>query len=539
MTNRVTDVLIIGSGISAVGAALGLSPHGLIPEILDVGHEAALTESVKENFYDLGEARDVFELMIGNEFEGTQNLRHGVKYLPAKLVAPRFRFVCDGAAELAPLEEQGFSSVQSFAKGGLGNAWGAGVYRYTERDLRGFPLSVSDLDPFYNELTEEIGISGISDDLSPYFGSEYALQPPLRLSLNSQRIFRTYEKKRKWFLNQGVHVGRPRLAILSQDKNGRHAHRYQNLEFWQPHLPEIYSPAYTLDRLIQSKKVVYNKGFLVHSICQTEGCLHVSARELESGKERIFAAKRVVLAAGAIGSAKILLRSFGDFETELPLHDNPGVQLPLVLPGRMGAPLERESSGLTQLNMVFDQGWGTEPLDYALQSSLLDISSPARAEFFGRFPLRASANLSLMSLLLPAMMVNYLFLPSDAHGPARLRLKPSGEIQIRGEEVHIERKIVDRLVRVMRTMGALSHRALAVHVPNGGGIHYAGTLAMSSAPKTRYQSLPTGELPSFPGVYVADGSALPTLPAKNHSFTLMANAMRVGNLIGHGFHGVG
>ncbi len=49
------------------------------------------------------------------------------------------RFITEHAAKLSPMRAHNFDAVMSFALGGLANAWGAGLYRYNEEDLRGLP----------------------------------------------------------------------------------------------------------------------------------------------------------------------------------------------------------------------------------------------------------------------------------------------------------------------------------------------------------------------------------------------------------------
>ena len=60
----------------------------------------------------------------------------------------------------------------------------------------------------------------------------------------------------------------------------------------------------------------------------------------------------------------------------------------------------------------------------------------------------------------------------------------------------------------------------------GASVHYAGTLPMSDRPRPGTVS-PDCRSHDFENLYVVDGSTFPFLPAKNITFTLMANAARV------------
>ena len=51
-------------------------------------------------------------------------------------------------------------------------------------------------------------------------------------------------------------------------------------------------------------------------------------------------------------------------------------------------------------------------------------------------------------------------------------------------------------------------------------------MPMSTTPGD-FTCAPDGRSHRFPNLYIVDGANLPWLPAKNHTFTLMANASRM------------
>src|SRR5262249_40040319 len=87
------------------------------------------------------------------------------------------------------------------------------------------------------------------------------------------------------------------------------------------------------------------------------------------------------------------------------------------------------------------------------------------------------------------------------------------------------RHVTRRLRSIFRTLGAwpLPGTTLA---PPGVDVHYAGPLAMGHDGAHGTSAL--GELRAAPGLYVVDGAALPTLPSKHVTLTIMANADRIG-----------
>lgn len=517
------DVLIIGSGVSGVAAALRFVDRGIVPCILDVGIEERSSVQIHENFYSFRRTRDCFQTMIGDNFEGLRNLDRKMNPVPTKLSAPGMKFVIENATELSPVNEAGFRLIQSFAQGGFANAWGAGLYRYRDRDLRDFPIHEADLTPYYDRLTKEIGICGENDDLEPYFGRDDLLQKPLRLSVNASKILKNYHKNKENLNRIGVYVGRPRLGVLSLEKGGRTPCDYSSLEFWRPDLPYIYSPVHTLRRLIGEQKVKYNKGFFVRSWTRGAKGMVVQAESLEQKETSFFRCKKLVLAAGAVNSARLVLESNKDYRTRLTLLDNPALQFPFVLPARIGASLEVDAFGLTQLNLVYD----LKIQNLLLQGSILEMTSPARAEFFMHFPLAAHDNLRFIRYLLPAMVVMQLFFPVDRANGASLSLNETGELEVHGNAHHFEKGIIKNILKLCRRLGLYAVPSRIVEVPSGHSIHYAGTLPMTTFPNKNYTCSKFGELYGEPDVHVVDGSLFPNLPAKNFSFATMANAMRI------------
>ena len=184
------EFIVVGSGAAGVAAALELVRRGVRPLLLDVGHtnQAALPP-VHGNLYDYRRRRDSFDLHIGPDLGG---LASALRAEPgvAKLNAPNMAFVTSDAERLAPLEQTHFQAVQSFAAGGLGNAWGAGLYRWVDSDLADFPVALAQLQPYFDLLTREIGISGQDDDLTRFFGDPAGLLPPLTLSHNARLAHR-------------------------------------------------------------------------------------------------------------------------------------------------------------------------------------------------------------------------------------------------------------------------------------------------------------------------------------------------------------
>ena len=98
------DVVIVGSGVSGVAAALRFSDKGVVPCLVDVGLKPPPLPAIAENFYAYRNNHDSFGLMIGDNFEGLVDLGKKGPSAPVKLTSPLLRFVTAHAQEYSPLE---------------------------------------------------------------------------------------------------------------------------------------------------------------------------------------------------------------------------------------------------------------------------------------------------------------------------------------------------------------------------------------------------------------------------------------------------
>ena len=254
----VYDAIVVGSGAAGTFAALGLS--GTKTVVIDAGLRFGEATSLDGNLYDLRKRQSLFAETVGTRFESLAWI-DGPELSP-KVKSPLMRPVFARPLNAPDVVSDDFVPLLSYAAGGLANAWGAQVYRFDDADLRGFPLRAADLDPFYDEITEHIGISGTEDDLARFHGSARGLQPPLKLSAVGQEILGRYRRRAEDFQRQGIYLGHPRLAVLTCDHAGRGACTYDNLEFFRPRLPAVFTPAFTLEDLVRRGEVEYRPGYL-------------------------------------------------------------------------------------------------------------------------------------------------------------------------------------------------------------------------------------------------------------------------------------
>jgi choline dehydrogenase-like flavoprotein len=195
--------------------------------------------------------------------------------------------------------------------------------------------------------------------------------------------------------------------------------------------------------------------------------------------------------------------------------------IPLFRLSRIGAPLEIHDSALGQLNVIY-QGPNSPEL---LQGTIYGTTGPLRSDVLFQFPLSIWANLTWARYLSPAMALLMLFYPGAGASSNYIRLKPDGTLEINYEWK--SNQIAERrLIQAFRRIGYLSAAALCQYPEMGSSLHYAGTLPMKSN-AGRYQTGADGRLYGTKAVYIVDGACFSELPAKNLTFTIMANALRI------------
>jgi choline dehydrogenase-like flavoprotein len=514
------EVIIVGSGPAGVSAALELRDRNLL--ILDVGFRApALPHELKQNLYDLKKStEDLSTVLLGEKFESLNNVVS--TFLTPKLKGPLLRFVTRDWRQLSPIDSSEFEGLLSFAAGGLSNAWGSGVYRFNDRELKNFPIKAFDLDPFYDRLTSEIGISGCDDDLTPFFGSTQGLLPPIELDRLSSEVLKRYSKRRRLISQAGIYIGKPRVALLTKALGERQAYDYHGLEFFKPNIPAVYNASYTLRELEKQSNITYRSGFLVQRYEETSEGVRVLARNINTNITEEFFARKLVLAAGTISTSKIVLSSYDDNSTRLPLLDNAISFVPFIAPRFIGSSQERRFFAGVQLNVVYDK----DEIDAPIQGSFYGPTGILRSDLLLDLPLSIKGNLTAVKYLTPALGVLQLFYPDAPNANNYLKLNSNGALEIRYQKKAFGR-IEKHFISTFRKLALFSLSSLCKYPAPGNSYHYAGTLPMKTQPQNRYETSVNGRLFGLKHVFVVDAANFPFLPSKNHTFTIMANSMRI------------
>ena len=524
------DVIVVGSGASAVHAAWASAEAGLRVVMLDVGSRDDENPPAKDFLTLRRTDPRQHRYFLGDEFEGVP---FGPVRVGAQLTPPR-QFITRDADRLTPLATD-LHVMQSLALGGLAAGWGASTVPFSDRDLAGWPIRRRDLQPHYDAVAARIGICGTNrDDLAEFLGPVRGMLPPAKPDSNARTIFRRYRRQRDSLNRRGFFMGVPRLALATREFRGRGPVAYHDMEFWSDADRSVYRPRYTVEELQRFPNFEYRDKRLVERFIEKEGRSHVgvACTNLSTGAIEQLTARRLIIAAGALGTARIVLRSLNRYDEPVPFVCNPYTYFPCLNAGRLGQRSIDRRHSLTQLLMVFDPGAeGGE----ALQPQLYSYRSLLLFKLVKESPLPVRESIRLMRLLEEYFVIVGVFHEDRprAEQVAILRRGDAGDrLELRGPaDPERERSRIaqeKRLLPCLRRVGCWPLRRIDPGF--GSSIHYGGTFPMAEdgGPLT---TTPGGKLRAAPLVTLADGATFPHLPAKGLTFTLMANANRIGEIV--------
>ncbi len=525
------DIIVVGSGASAVQAAWPLVQKGHRVRMLDAGrNEERYTGLIPEKDFETIRHTDEAQhrYFLGDEFEG---IPFGSVRVGAQLTPPR-AYIAKGPP--SPAMAGLFQAMETMAVGGLAAGWGAATPPYTDDDMDGWPISRRDLQPYYESVGNRVGICGESDDdLAAFFGPSPYLLPAPRPDSNARKILHEYRRRRRELNRRGFYLGTPRLAMATRRFRGRGPLRYFDMEFWADKDRAVYRPVYTLDELKRYSNFEYIPGRLVLSFENKQGGgVSVDSIRLE-GRERLReSCDRLVLAAGNLGTARLALHSLREYDVDVPLLSNPYTYYPCLVWKRLGRATRNRRHSLTQLMIYFNQ-----PGLPLAQAQIYSYRSLLTFKLAKEAPLATRESIQLMRMLQPSFIIVGIHHEDRPAEGKTLTLRPPQEgetpsafIEYRHEETERERIYTTekRLMRCLRKLGCLPLRR--IDPGYGSSIHYGGSLPMSEEERP-LTTRTDGSLRGTEGVYIADASTFPHLPAKGLTFTAMANAERIGEAV--------
>lgn len=525
--------LVVGSGATGVHVAQTLLERGQMVELVDVGFERPPAPHPDADFSQLKELMDDPErYFLGNEGSA-------VVY-PAPDAKPYGFPPSKGYVFRRPREvsivERGFSPMVSYARGGLAEAWTGGSYELRDEELADFPFDGAALRPHYATVARRIGVTGVDDDLRRFSPFTASYLDPLPMDAHSAWLYARYERRRAALNSAGFHLGRSRVAVLSRDMGARRACGELGRCLWGCPRGSLYTPSLTLTDLLAHPGFTYRPGLFVRRVLTAAGprAIGVVAVPVAGGAEIELRAERVILAAGALATTQLYLQTLaalGHRDVALAgLMDNRHVMVPFVNLRRLGQDVQLASYQFHMLALAIDTGdWRTD-----VHGQVSALKAAAVHPIVHSLPFDLRTSLRVFRRMRAALGVANIWLSDTrrSENVARLEIGEGGLARLVLEYGDDSRDLPathDAIARTRAALGALgcvSPGAMVKILPRGSSVHYAGTIPMGDA-EDEHTTRADGSVRGFDGLYVADGAGFPWLPAKNVTFTLMANATRI------------
>lgn len=530
MLEKTFEYIVIGSGPSGAMAAQTLCEAGAEVAMIDVGQMPSpeLSYPPENDFLTLRRNDpSQQQYFIGKSFEAVpdERVKTGAQLTPAR------KYMIEQVEHWLPLQSDNFFPMESLACGGLGVGWGLGTYVYSDEELQLAGLTSEEMRPAYQTIADRIGISAPNDSFREFVVQHLNhLQPPLKPDNSIQKLIEKYQKKKEYFQQKGFYMGLPAMALLSQNKETRKPTAYRDMDFYDDLGYSAWRPWMTIQKLQTNyQHFNYLNNNLAISFKEVENEVEVHCIDVRTKQKVIWKGKNVLLSAGALGSARIALRSLP--VDSLPLLCNPYTYLTCLHISMLGKPLSNRKTSMAQAMALYIPGNNQKEIVslafYTYRSLLL-------FKLIKETPLNHADGLRIMNRLQSAFVITGIHHP-DFHSPfKKLSLQafsssPTGDrlcadYQLTEDEKH---RIIKHEKKVRSLLRQIDCFPLKRIDPGAGSsIHYAGTLPVSVESKpgtTRGDGLIHG----CQKVWIADASSFSFLPAKGITLSLMANAHRV------------
>ncbi|MGH7980625.1 MAG: GMC oxidoreductase, partial [Limisphaerales bacterium] len=417
----------------------------------------------------------------------------------------------------------------SLGFGGLSNVWGAAMLPLRDDDLADWPIKNNSLAEHYRAVAEMAGLAGRHDGLEDAFPLHAQNPPSLRPSRQAARFLAGLERRRETLRARGWLFGQSRLAVRAADSPRGIGCVYCGYCMTGCVYGCIYNSAHTVRELQRRENFQYQGDVIVSRLREQPDSIAIDGFQRLTGEPLSFKAERVYLAAGVIPTARIMLRSQEAFDRALTLRDSQYFLFPIV---QWRGVRDVHAEALYTLSQAFVElshpRIGRRPVHLQIYTYSDSIAAAVRRSLG---PLKMFARPVLERLLIAQ---GYLHSGESSAIQMTLRCDGNGredilelEPLLNPETPPAVRSVLRELQGQFRAMGGFVVPPMLQISRPGRGFHCGGSLPMRAQPgdlETDCLGRPRG----WSRLHVVDASVLPTVPATTITFSVMANAHRIG-----------
>ena len=507
------NIVVIGSGLSAIGAIKALVKLGYKPTILDVGvtldkqrSDFIKNLSLKEPQNWSGEDRDKLTSNDTVEEKGS---------IPKKLVFGSDYFY-GKSIKNATVNNQGNIPPFSYAKGGLSAGWGAAILPPSEFDLKDWPIDEQVFHKYCQIVLDDLDYSSSEDGLSLSFPRLKESSNKLKLSKRASILLDSLKRKVALKKDDTLY-GESRLLVDASEDGCQYCGECMSGCVYKA----MYKSDNDIEKLIKEDKINYFDNHLVDKFIEEEDKVIVEYFNANGEKEQKKFDK-VFLAAGAVNSSRIILNSLNIYDKELEVKTRGGFVVPVF--SFKSLPIDWPEVNTQPSLFVEYRGDGLEHwvhVQVASDNELL-LKMLGLRKFKNSLIAKIKKWVANHTYLL---LVNY---HSDHSGVYKLKLKEDGTLDTKQISAKPQFKVLVaswwKLFQILLKVGSIPMYPFAKL--NSGSYHVGGTLPMRKNPKDLETDL-LGRVKGMKNIHIVDTATFPSLPGTTIGLMMMANAYRI------------
>ena len=377
-------------------------------------------------------------------------------------------------------------------------------------------------------------VSSQVDGLSQSFPIHGPAGSALKLSRQAESFLRDLERYESKLRARGFTFGHSRLAVQVGPQATHSGCIYCGQCMNGCVYGLIYNASTTVEQLSVNPRFKYVSGLAVDQLFETSSSVEIAAYSIHDGQPVTFSGEKVFVACGVLESTRLLLRSLSMYDTDLTMKDACYFLLPLL---RFSGTPNVQNEALHTLAQLF-----LEVDDPAISPHTIHLQVYTYNELFRR----AAQNLlgksaRLMRSPLDQLLGRTLLLQGYSHShhsdTISVRLKqptkerPLGVLSLEAKHEADSSIVVSKVIKKLRQsvcdLRALPLSPLLRVGQPGRGFHAGGTFPMRQRP-THCEADSLGRPAGLKRIHVVDASVFPSVPATTITYTVMANAHRIG-----------
>ena len=289
----------------------------------------------------------------------------------------------------------------------------------------------------------------------------------------------------------------------------------------------IYNSADTVKELLRDDHFTYHGDVIVRRVHERGAGILIEARHRRTGAGLEFEAERAYLAAGVIPTAQIFLRSQAAYDRPLILRDSQYFMLPLLTARR--APAVRTEAFHTLSQVFLEIG------RLGVSRHTVHLQLYTHSDLIGAAVRQSLGPAAFLAPVLDGRLIIIQgFLHSNESRTITLTLKRDGESdylllepQANPATRPVVKRVVWELLKHSRALGGMVLPPMLQILEPGRSFHSGGSLPMRTQPGDGETDL-LGRPAGWSRLHVVDASVLPSIPATTITYSVMANAHRIG-----------